>query len=263
VGSTDARFGVIGVLFPFDGFQRVYQGVAGDVPIAFPGGRDAHAPDAGYDDNLAQGLPVPRGARLSIGLPLALDAEGTIVDYAYAFVFRDRNIHDGNITGDRGRRQPWHYAREGLGAPDTSLAATQRYFPIDARWDCIGYEQAEPVLPAGRAFLHLYPELVIPRQLLRNRPLLPGGALASFQQGIYDPTFVTEARNAMRDEIQRDANGDDLIILAFKLPNEEGQYAPWDFTGVDYAFSNIYGTGNGTHQIFTDGGIRVCPGSNP
>ena len=77
-------------------------------------------------------------------------------------------------------------------------------------------------------------------------------------------------REVNRDWFQCDAGGDDLIILAQRIPDytQGVPFGLWDFDGADIAFSNTYGRGGFTpgvltHAIFTDGGIRVNVGTNP
>jgi hypothetical protein len=269
---ADAQFGNVRVLLPFEGFEDVYQGQAGSVPIAFPGGRDpnAEAQAEGFDPDLCFGHPVPRGSRISIGIPVCEDAQSQRVDYRYFFVFRDRNLRDYRGGGVRGNRVPFHYAKQGLGALDTLLAVPQRRYPVDARFHTLAYEQAEPAA-GDPAILHLYPEGVIPRVPLDWRPLLPDGAVGALEQGIYDPAFfnVPGRKIARRAEFQIDCLGDDLIILAQKIPDDQGEFEDWAFLQgeEDDAFANIYGElvggGNVLHEQYVDAGIRVTTGSNP
>lgn len=265
--SADAQFGKVQVLLPFADFEDIYQGQAGNIPIAFPGGLDRNAGKAGFDANLALGHPVPRGSRISIGIPICENPGAGITEYKYYFIFRDRTLTDHKTTGLAGNRVPYHYAKEGLGAEDSTLVVTARRFPIDARYMSIGYEQSEPVDAGGVGVLHLYPEAVIPRDFIIPNPLLPSGNTAAIQQGIYDPQDIPDAKRVIRKEYQIDCLGDDLIILATKVPDDEGDYDNWDFSGAnpDVAFANTYGRGgaNPTHEIFVDGGIRVTTGTNP
>jgi hypothetical protein len=274
---ADAQFGNVRVLLPFQGFESVYQGQSGSIPIAFPGGRDpnAEANAEGFDPNLCLGHPVPRGSRISIGIPICEDAQNQQVDYRYFFIFRDRNLRDFRGSGRQGQRQPYHYAKQGLGALDTLLAVPQRRYPVDARFMTIGYEQQEPSSP-GPALLHLYPEAVIPKAPVRYRPLLPDGTNGALDQGIYNPAFFnasTASRKiARRAEYQIDCLGDDLIILAQKIPDQEGQFSDWQFFvgQEDDAFANIYGSfitqgppEQVLHEQYENAGIRVTTGSNP
>jgi hypothetical protein len=261
---TDSQFGLFRVLLPYPNFEDDYQGTAGSTLVAFPGGRSPFVGQSGYDPNLAAALPVPVGARLCIGIPICqLPGYGIVVDYRYAFIYRDRNLGDFRRTGAQRARQPYHYGRQGLGALDTSGAVDRPLYPIQARFDTIAYEQPEPTA-SREARVDLYPEWIIPHEGLGS-PLLPGGLQATIQQGIYDPQWVPDARRPKEAIMWRVAGGDDLIIVASKVPEEDGSFAAWDFSGPDLAFSNIYGRGglNAAHPIYTDGGIRVAPGSNP
>jgi hypothetical protein len=274
---ADAQFGNVRVLLPFEGFEEVYQGQPGSIPIAFPGGRDpqAEAKAQGFDPDLCLGHAVPRGSRISIGIPICEDLQDQKVDYRYFFIFRDRNLRDYRGSGAQGNRPPYHYAKQGLGALDSLLAVPQRRYPVDARFMTIGYEQQEPAA-GDPALLHLYPEAVIPKEPIRYRPLLPGGATGALDQGIYNPLYFnasTENRKiARRAEYQIDCLGDDLIILAQKIPDEQGEFTNWGFVvgEEDDAFANMYGrlvTGQQPpqllHEQYKDAGIRVTTGSNP
>lgn len=268
---ADAQFGNVAVLLPYDDFEDRYQGLSGQLCIAFPGGRDPHAEshESGYDPNLQLGYPVPRGARLSVAIPLCEDQQGTVALYRYFMIFRDRNIRDyRNPTGGR-TRPSWHYPVQRLGATDNSLAINAGRYPIDARYHALLFEPTEPAGAAAMAATNAYPEAIVPQRIFSPNGLHANGQPIRLQQGIYDPVVVPHGRDAMRPEFQLDASGDDMIILAQKLPDEEGDFDTWDFDGDDLPFSNIYGRGGYTEPYahpgvrFIDGGIRVCAGSNP
>jgi len=105
-----------------------------------------------------------------------------------------------------------------------------------------------------------------------DRPLYRDAAgarqTAILQQGIYNPALVKTAEDCMRLEFQLDALGDEIILLAQRIPDEEGDFGVWAFDGNDFAFSNIYGRGGFSagglsHDVYVNGGIRIATGSNP
>jgi hypothetical protein len=263
---ADAQFCKISVLMPFDNFEDVYQGQPGSYMIAFPGGIDPNsaALQPGYSPKLQLGHPVPIGSRINVGIPICENGARVLSAYRYFFVFRDRNLRDYRDPGTS-TRPPYHYPRQGLGAVDHTLAAFPHLFPIDARFNSILYTQTEDTT-TGISVGNLYPEAVIPQQLLTVNALAPDGTPVTIQQGIYDPAQIPDARMPMRGEFWLDALGDDMIILAQKVPTG-GVFAAWDFAfgSADFAFSNIYGRGGlvAQHDVFRDGGIRVNTGTNP
>ena len=267
--AVDAQFGTIGVLLPYENFEDRYQDAAGSAMIAFPGGRDPHAAagEAGYSADLQLGLPVPKGARIRLNIPVAINQQEEITLYRYVVVFRDRNIYDTRNPAGGARRQPWHYPKQGLGATDNNLVQPARLFPIDANYHAVAYEQVEPAAAADEATLNPYPEFLVPERILQPAALHADGETSVVQQGIYDPILVPTAEDAMRPLFWLDAGGDDMIVYAQKIPDSEGVFDDWDFDGDDQAFSNVFGRGNYTppaaHEIFIDGGIRVSTGSNP
>ncbi len=274
---ADAQFGNVRVLMPYTDFEDDYQGRAGSIPIAFPGGEFGGLSDQaaghvdGYRLNQQKGHPVPRGSRISIGIPLTCGTNGVFtLCYRYWLVFRDQNVRTTRNPQRGGVRQPWHYPRMGQGATDTTLVVPTAFTPIDARYHCMGYEQSEPAVGSNEpGILHIYPEAVIPEPNVIPNPLVhpPNGVVqvGSLQQGIYDTAFVPPSDQCMRDEFQVDCDGDEIIILAQRIP-DDGDFGTWDFDAGDAAFSNIFGRGGFAvrqHVLFEDGGIRVCTGTNP
>jgi hypothetical protein len=263
--AIDAQFGLIRVLLPFPDFENVYQGQAGNVPIAFPGDRSLMVGQGGYDPNLARAFPVPFGSRIAVSLPICENDQGEVTDYRYGFIFRDRSVGDFRRQSVRFARQPYHYWRQGFGTSDTTPAVTRQLYPIASRHHALGYEQTEPGAAPWYAQLDVYPEWVVPHGIIPG-PLLPDGVAATISQGIYDPTHVPDARRVMRAAFWLDAGGDELIILVTKVPDEEGEFAAWNFDTTDAAFSNIYGRGGHAapaHNVAEDGGIHINTGSNP
>ncbi len=116
---ADPQFGLVAVLRPFSGYSAVYEGQAGSVPIMFTEkGKtlDDMAGEAGYAPNLLAGLPVPMGSRICLWFPMA--GPGVLFGpYNWVLIWRIRNTHD-----YRTQRSPYHYPRQGNGAPSTEAA---------------------------------------------------------------------------------------------------------------------------------------------
>jgi hypothetical protein len=262
--AADAQFTVARVLKPFEGFEDVYQGQDPFRPVAFPGGRDPRAGEDGFSPNLMRGHPVPLGSRILVWIPLAVtQREGTtaIQRYNYSFVWRLRNVRD-----FRQDRRPYHYPRQSPGAPNDAGPTPGPRFVIPACIDTVLYEQAEPIGPGVPAVQRAYQQTytIGLGYELATFPILPGGASGEYQQGVLNPIDVglVGAGGAIFTPLWLDAMGDELIIIATRTDQGSGK---WDFTatGIDHAFSDVYGTGNGAHPSYPDIGIYVFSGSNP
>lgn len=268
--AADAQFSVARILRPFDGFEAVYQGQSYDIQIAFPGGLDPRAGQTGVAPNLMKGLPVPLGARLAVWIPIAMSPVGgggfTTENYNYTFIWRLRNVRD-----FRQDRKAYHFPRQSPGAPDTS-GPTQPRFVIPAASDVVIYEQAEPANPFEPAVQRVYTQTYtvgpgITPATEGTNVLLPDGSQGIYQQGVLDPGAgglgELGSGAALFQPLWMDAMGDELIIVATRA--DPGQDPTWDFTDAtkDLPFSDIYGTGNGSHPAYPDLGIYVFTGSNP
>ncbi len=297
---ADAQFTVASVLRPFDGFEAVYQGQSVFVPIAFPGTLDEDAGRPGFSPYLLKGLPVPMGAKMQLWFPAVVGSfEGNpVLDYKYSLIWRLRNV------GDFQRRQrPWHLSKESFGAPDTWLAANSppdapyEEFVLPAATETVVYQQAEPAPTTGGTTPGpgvgvLRTELIaVPSDLgdtlppFGSLPLLPPNAapnfkngfpvpglnttpLGAFQQGIIDPRYSNDATSPIFRPYFTVAKGDELIIVASRDFALDGE-TTWDFSTLDFQFSNLYGTnafppvGTVSHKPFPDLGIYVFAGSNP
>lgn len=266
--AADAQFSVARILKPFPGFERVYQGVSYASPIAFPGGADDRAGQEGIAPNLMKGTPVPFGARLLVYIPVALTEIGgqgvALQQYNYSFIWRLRNVRD-----FRQDRRPYHFPRQSPGAPD-GVAGEPR-FVIPAAIDTIIYEQAEPSAAGEKAIQRAYQQTYTVGLGFEpgTRPLLPGGVQGIYQQGVLNPADVTAlgAGGALFTPLWMDAAGDELIIIANRTTPSEPPPpgGNWDFTlaAQDLAFSDVYGTGNGSHEPYPDVGIYLFTGTNP
>jgi hypothetical protein len=135
-----------------------------------------------------------------------------------------------------------------------------------AFWKNVGFEQPEVAAENGKLVLRPE-EIIVPASSLLNlgRPLLPNGVQGVLQQGVLDPaTNPIAAGIPLFLPFWFDADGDEIIILATRteldVPTSE-----WDFSSAeaDLPFSNIYGTGDGTHPRFPDLGIYLQVGTTP
>ena len=257
---ADAQFTVTRTLKPFKGFEQVYQGLAPNIPIAFPGGFSPDAGTPGYAANLANAHPVPLGARCSLWIPLAMTNDGettTVTLYDYCVVHRLRNL----IAWTQ-HRQPYHMSKQFPGVPDTTPNTGGARFVIPAAAQLEAFEQTEPAGATDPGVLNLRQQIFTPRSgIAWPDPALPDGNLAALQQGIYDPNVATALANLpIFNPFWFDAEGDEIVILVRRTDQDAGI---WDFTSTDLAFSNIYGTGNGTHAEIPDLGILIMTGANP
>jgi hypothetical protein len=268
---VDAQLTNARVLKPFENFERVYQGQSALTPIAFPGLRDKRAEDhaQGIDPNLLAGIPVPEGARVLLWLPMCFasnDESAVDIPYSYRLIWRFQNLSAYRDPAARSKRAPYHFPRQSPGAPDTTVIP----FPgsprvtIPASWHVIAHEEAEPL--TGPTALNIRVENIIPRLDslgLFVQPLLASGQPAVVEQGVADPASIPGAVMPIFIPFWTDAEGDELIIVVTRT--DATAQDTWDFTdpAKDLAFSNIYGTGNGSHPSFRDLGIYLQTGTTP
>lgn len=262
-------------LRPFPNFERVYQGKDGTLPIAFPGTLDLFAARSvqGYDPNLIAGITVPMGSRITIWIPQTI--AGYIVNalYRYQIVWRLRNVRDyraGQADGQVSATQnysSYHLTTSGLGQPEVNAsppsALNQRYF-LPGSTRTVAFEQAEP--PLGQAgVIHLTGELLQPTlNPIWTQPLTPSGSLATWQQGTYVGSSQANTGGPSWLTFTCDADGDEMCLLAYKIPPEEGSTPAWDFTTSDpgdLAFSNTFGNGNGQNAPNPFTSILVMTGT--
>ena len=265
---VDAQLTNVRVLKPFLGFEKVYQGKNGAVPIAFPGVRDDRAVSKkpGFDPNLLAGAVVPEGARVLLWIPMAFVPDPQSIDpfrfYTYRLAWRFNNLGDFRNPPARTSRKPYHFPRQSPGAPDTTGGLSLPRATLPASWHSIGYEETEPM--TGPGTLNIRVEGIVPRlDTLTEfiQPLLADGASAVIQQGVFDPATSGGANMPVFVPFWTDAEADEIIILV----NRVDPTLPWDFTdpALDLAFSNVYGTGNGLHPVFRDVGIYLQTGTTP
>jgi hypothetical protein len=273
-GATmvDAQLTNVRVLKPFANFERVYQGKPALTPIAFPGVRDKRADEhaAGFDPNLIAGIPVPEGARVLLWIPMCFISQEDELQpfrlYSYRLVWRFQNLSGYRNPAARSRRAPFHFPRQTPGASDTTVVSApgSPRVTIPASWHVIAHEELEPT--TGPSSLNVRVEDIIPRVDnvgLFVPPLLPDGSNAVIEQGVADPASIAGASMPIFVPFWTDAEGDELIIFATRTG--AGALDTWDFTdpAKDLAFSNIYGTGNGSHPDFRDIGIYLQTGTTP
>lgn len=259
--AADAQFSVARILKPFPNFEDVYQGSGYTMQIAFPGGADDRAGQDGIAPNLMKGTPVPFGSRLLVYIPVALTGIGgggvTIPSYNYSFLWRLRNVRD-----FRQDRRPYHFPKQSPGAPD---GVTPR-FVIPAAVDTVIYEQGEPAGAGIAAVQRAYQQTYEIGRAFQpaTEVFLPDGTLGIFQQGVLNPsdTTVLGAGGCLFTPLWMDAAGDELMVIATRTDQTA---VNWDFTSAanDLAFSQVYGTGNGSHAAYPDVGIYLFTGSNP
>jgi len=236
---SDAQMGMFQVIRPFSGFEAVYQGQDGTIPIAFPGTLDPDAGKPGMNASLLAGIPTPLGSRLLLQIPMTgyLGESGVVLTsgYEYQFVWRTRN-QGWFSAAAAGNRQVSAYH-----LPSEEVGRNAEFF-IPGTSDVEVFEQAEPV--SGAATLNVLQQRYRPKITTGwVQPLLPNGAAAAWQQGTYKSTTSPEALGPSWVPLWLDASGDELLILAYKVTSGE----PWDFanTSADLAFSNTYGTNHG------------------
>lgn len=271
---VDAQFSTVRVLRPFAGFESIYQGVPGQVPIAFPGTPDPRAGNPGYSPNLLGAIPMPIGARVKIWFPVTwtpregVPGEVDETDYRFRLMWRYRTVGDFRDPAPGIPRPPWSLAIQGAAAPEGAPGAEEARFIIPAAWHVSAFEQTEPV--AGNGSIHMRVEEVVPREIFDPAgtvnnlipPLLPGGGIGIVQQGVLNPTTAGPASFAPGFvAFDTEAQGNELLIFA----NRFDPTSDWDFTSaaLDLPFGNVFGTGNGAHAEFPNNGIYVVTGSAP
>lgn len=256
--SIDAQMSMFEVIRPADGFEALYQGQAGNIPIAFPGVLDQDAGKPGYAARLLAGIPVPLGARLLLQIPMTVGSENedppvSLDKYQYQIVWRTRNQGAAREDIISGRRQPapYHLPDEAQGRQENGSLIF-----IPGASDIEIFESAD----TNPGILNVRQQRYVPQVTSPwVPPLLPGGNSGIWQQGAYAFTTSPVPSGPTWCPIWMDAGGDEMLILAYKVDSE----APWDFTSFDddLAFSNTYGTSNGTLPVNPNIGLLLSSGS--
>jgi hypothetical protein len=249
---NDPQFALTAILRPYVGFDDQtgavgsYQGVNGLTPIMFTEGGvpfDAQAGTPGYSKRLVKGLNVPYGARVSIWIPQVL-TNG--INYDFHIVWRQRNVFD-----YRTQRVPFHYPKQGLGVPDTTVgdqppdrviipAAIHTILvnASDYSNKSVGQTRVQGEAFRSTDFGNIGQPL---------GPQVPGVSapdpMAIIQQGLlpassgYLPSYQV---------IELQAMGDEMLVGVEKLGDTAfgGVVQTWDFTTIqnDLNFSFLFGT---------------------
>lgn len=256
---SDAQMGMFRVVRPLDNFEALYQGQAGSIPIAFPGTLDPLAGTEGYEPNLLAGIPVPLGGRLLIQIPMTIEMYTSMSIYTYQLIWRTRNQADVTRAIAAGRQpSAYHLPSEALGRKEIQAAATNLFF-IPGASDVEIFEQAEP--GSGAALLNVRPQRYSPQIVPDSwvQPIVAVGAEGIWQQGAYQFTSNVNVSGPTWVPIWTDASGDELLILCYKQTGDIG--VPWDFAGVDLAFSNTYGTNDSGLPLNPNIGIIISSGT--
>ena len=251
---SDAQMGMFRVIRPIPTFESVYQGKAGNIPIAFPGTLDPDAGKPGFAANLLAGEAVPLGSRLLVQIPMTIDMYTPVAAYAYQFIWRTRNQQWFTEAAALGRRTAaYHLPSEELGRNERS--DDKRFF-IPGASDVEVFEQSEPL--SGAATLNVRQQRYIP-QITSSwvQPLTAAGNGGIWQQGAYQFSNNVECAGPSWFPLWLDATGDELMILVYKIDAVN----PWDFAGDDISFSNTYGTNNGQLPINPNVGIILASGT--
>lgn len=253
---SDAQMGMFQVIRPMPNFESIYQGLAGTIPIAFPGVLAPEAGRPGFDPNLLAGIPVPLGSRLLVQIPMTIDQYVPVADYAYQFIWRTRNqtaVAEAILAGRQA--SPYHLPSEAPGRKEFASATDDLFF-IPAASDVEVFEQPEPGV--GAATLNVKQQRYIPQITSAwVQPRTPSGAAGIWQQGAYQFSTAVDPSGPSWVPLWLDASGDEMMILVYKVNSGVN----WDFSGVDLAFSNTYGTNDGGLPNNPNVGILVSSGT--
>jgi len=262
----DSQFTIITTLQPIDAFEAAYQGQPAGVPIAFPGGQDEGVADDLIAPNLQKGTPVPFGAEIVLWIPFCagFDADETLTEqYEYQVIWRMRNVRDFRQT-----RRPYHMPRQTAGVPDTGAVPSARSVIPAADW--AAGRQAAPVYvtDTGTTLAEYSSNRIVPRAgNITAGPIGTDGVTQNtLTQGIFDPVAQPGIAGdpLFNPVFLGRAPGDEMIILARRVNQGGGN---WDFTaagagsGIDFPFSNVYGTRDGQKTRARDVGIYVAAGT--
>lgn len=230
---------------PFQGFEGIYQGQPGTVPVAFPGTLDPLAGTPKYARNLLAGIDVPLGARLLIQIPIVIDLYTCESIYTYQLMWRSRNQQrfvQGMLSG--GKIPPsagFHINGDVVGRREFGADPSTDLYFIPGGSDVELFEQNAPVGNGAAIVVARQQNYSLVMEESWAQPLLPGGAgPAIWQQGVYQYSSAQSNGGPTFFPLWVDSCGDELTILAYK--NESSD--PWDFNegGTDHGFSNTFGS---------------------
>ncbi len=273
--AQDHQWSIARSLKPFPGFERVYQGQSGARPIAFPGTLDSFAERGvrGYDPNLLAGLTVPLGSKVTLWIPQTIEGYTVNALYQYQVIWRMRSVKDyiaGQVEAQGSALQNYsgyHLPTSALGQPEVVTSSpsptNDRYF-LPGATNTQSTVEAEPSDGSPNA-ITLRGQVLQPlMDPVWDQPFTPSGAQAVWQQGVYVGSSQANNGGPSWLTYTLDAIGDELCILAYKIPPQEGSIQPWDFTTSDpgdLAFSNTYGDNNGQNLSSPYSGILVLTGT--
>lgn len=271
------------ILRPFEGFEQVYQGQDGTIPIVFPGTLDEDAGKEGFSPYLLRGISCPLGAKAMFWLPavteaITIETTDFSIDYGYVLHWRMRNTGDANrdVIAGRSQIRGFHLSEQGVGAEDSLLAPNgpTPQFLLPSATETILFQQPEPTSAigpstpgAGVANLRTQ-GIAVPSDgseggASNGLPFLPPGAapnfandypvgsgntspLGLFEQGVADPSLFEQAPFSVFRPYFTICKGDELMIACARRPflGATQPIPPWDF--------NAPGTGLGTDKQFSN-----------
>lgn len=256
---THADVSMFKTVRPPMGFEALYQGLSGSLPIAFPGTLDSLAGTDGYSADLLSGIPVQLGARVFVQIPIIIDMYTPSSAYAYQVLWRTRNQRGFNQQILNGRvPSGFHLPGDELGRRErqASGAAADLFF-LPGASDVEIFEQAEPV-GDGAATLTIRQQIYVPTMAQPwTQPILPTGSAGVWQQGAYQYTSNVNCSGPTFFPIWLDACGDEMMILMYKTVSGD----TWDFSGADQGVSNTYGNNDGGLPNNPNIGILVATGT--
>lgn len=272
----DGQWTMCRFLRPFPNFERVYQGKDGSIPIAFPGELDLFAQRGvvGYDPNLLSAITVPYGSRVTIWIPQTIAGYAVNALYQYQILWRMRNVRDFRAGQAEGQVTPvqnysgYHLTTSGFGQPEVAAAQpntqnSRHFLPGATKTHAFVETEASLGLPA---IINLTGEMLVPTlDPIWVQPLTPKGNPGIWQQGTYVASSHANNGGPSWLTFTCDAMGDEMSILAYKIPPGEGPFTAWDFTTPDpgdLSFSNTYGNGNGQNSQSPFTSILVTTGTS-
>lgn len=255
----DAQFGTHAILRPFVGFEAVYQGIAGNIPLQFTevtSGSPSEATDPlagrpGYSAKLLRGIAVPFGARVQIVLPSLLNTQQS--SYTWQLVWRLRGPGDAQASDGR---IGFNFPKTANGAPQTVGGVAQPRVLIVASYETILYSATEPA-GSGRATDSLRIDTVSPKMDVIPRPFLPDGTQGVYEQGVYDPSsavpWAAYGGQPSYSSYFTNAKGNELLLGLYRDEDPD-----WDFTADDAVVAALFGATSAS-----DVGVYLCTGSAP
>lgn len=260
---ADPQFSIVRVLRPFANYEAVYDGASAITPIMVTEdgqALDQRAGQDGYDPNLVRGVETPLGSRVLLWLPITFyqtGADPPVFEgvYRWQILWRFRNTFD-----FRQDRKPYHFPRQGLGAPDSTLTPPAPRVVIPAANNTITYIQTEPASPIARVVQNVRSEDLNFGSVNNSVPLTPSGAAGVIQQGVADPTLLAGARGPLYQVHEVQALGDEMLLGVLR---DNAGATNWGFNeaglfpaNADVNLSRLFGAGDNV-------GVYVSVGAAP